>query len=84
MSSEVTPRVTEEYAPRSGSVPRSPIANQCVRPTYQGGYAQRTPSVGFFILGLRGWAVIGLMDLGHDWTLWMEYCGPINYIGPGV
>ena len=64
MCSEVTPRVTSEYDPRSGSVPRSPIANQRVRPAYQGGYAQRTPSVGFFILGLRDWAVIGLLDFG--------------------
>ena len=64
MSGEVTPHVTYEYAPRSGSAPRSPVANQRVRQAYQGGYAQRTPSVGFFIWGLKDWAVIGLMDFG--------------------
>ena len=64
MSSEVTPRVTCEYAPRSESVPRSPVANQRVRPAYQGGYAQRTPSVGFSFWALGFGLLFGLLDFG--------------------
>ena len=77
MSSEVTPRV----------------AGQCPDPQLRiSVYAQRTkegtpnvlPLLGFSFWALGIGLLLGCWILGRDWTLWIEYCGPIGCYGSWV